>query len=195
MARSLTPTAIAALTSSNLNLELAYKAEFRAATLRFWTGYGEINLSSDTEPYLGNGILHDISGFSEDADKVVSENIKVTLAGIPTEMVAFATNEISRTHNGTISMLLFNDDSLLVAEFPIFKGEVGQVYINEKPSSSEIVLSYVDRLARLKVSREARYTPESQKALFPGDNGFDYVPELESKRLYWGRPDTTRQST
>jgi hypothetical protein len=59
--------------------------------------------------------------------------------------------------------------------------------IDEGPESATIVLSLENRLIALDRSKERRYTHEDQQLSFPGDKGFEFVPDLQDKEIIWGK--------
>ena len=178
------------INGSDLYVAYLYRGDFDSNILRFWTGTNDIDYQGVT--YKGNGFLHSISGFSEDAGKVVSESIAVRLAGVPSEIISLALNNAFQSRAGYISIAFLNSSGSIVGARRLFNGTLDTGDINENISSSTVSFVYKDDLARIKTSRELRWTPEEHKSDYPTDLGFDYVPLLESKRVYWGRSDTTR---
>ena len=191
MSRGLPPEVVEKL-EGNLKFGYSYKGVFDSGELRLWSGLGNITLNG--EVYLGNGLLHSSSGFSEETSEVNDQTMRIILSGFPANLLHYALNEAFQRGTCEISMVILNDDDSVLHIEPFFQGQIDYVDINENPNSSEIVFNYVNYGQSINVNREARWTPEEHKVRYPSDLGFDYVPSLEQVRIYWGRPDTTRSS-
>ena len=59
--------------------------------------------------------------------------------------------------------------------------------IRETGDTSTIELKLENRLIALERPNERRMTDEDQKNLFPGDIGFEFIPDLQDKQLVWGK--------
>ena len=59
--------------------------------------------------------------------------------------------------------------------------------INDTGETLTISVSIESRLIDLERPRIWRYTSEDQKRVYPTDKGFDFVNDLQSKQIIWGR--------
>jgi hypothetical protein len=69
----------------------------------------------------------------------------------------------------------------------IFAGYMDQMNIEEGADSSTIQLSIENKLIDLERPRTSRFTSAYQKSLFSNDLGLDFVEDLQTKELYWGK--------
>ena len=62
-----------------------------------------------------------------------------------------------------------------------------QMNIEEGPDSCTVQLTLENKLVDLERARVARFTSAYQKSIYPNDKGFDFVEDLQDKKLVWGR--------
>lgn len=70
--------------------------------------------------------------------------------------------------------------------YEFFNGRLDVPVIDEGAEMSTIAISYESELVDLDKPRARRYTSEDQKADYPADLGFDFVPALQDKTVVWG---------
>lgn len=179
----------------------------QAGPLFFWTGLGDLVVGSTT--YSGTGNMLQISEVTETAD-LRAAGATITLSGVPSETVSLALQEpyhgrecrikfgiLDANQNKTLNedgnAILLEDTSdidnsvgtvsLLI---DLFTGYMDRMDITEGPDNAIISLSVENKLIDLQSRKTRRYTSEYQKNLFPNDKAFDYINELQTKRLAWG---------
>lgn len=69
----------------------------------------------------------------------------------------------------------------------LFVGDMDQMDIIEGPDTSTVSVKVESRLITLDKPNLRRYTSENQKALFSGDLAFDFVNDLQTKEILFGR--------
>jgi len=177
--------------------------------LRLWTGAGTLVLQDGTE-WVGSGNFLNISSVEETAEMSV-KGATLTLSGIPSEVLSLALSEpyqgrVCNIYFGTFtqgnllqesgSYILLQDGSRIdlqdgAAGFnEIFSGYMDQMNIEEGPSGSTVELKVENKLIDLERARVARYSSGYQKTLYPNDLGFDFVEDLQDKKISWGRAST-----
>ena len=117
-----------------------------------------------------------------------SDGVKVSLTGIPSEIIAIALNYEYRNrpchvYLGAVSLA---DPNTLVGDPLVEVGGRMDVMSIEDSASSD--------LAR---ARERRFTNEDQQVEYPNDRGLEYVAGLQDKSVSWGiaePPSTSRSS-
>lgn len=185
MSRGLSGPFLAALSSEVLRPAIFFKASFATGDLRLWSGLGEITALS--EAYAGAGALLGLSSIDETQD-VVASGASVSLSGIPSELVSAALDEVEQGRVGSLYLGLLDDTGQLVDDpVLLFQGRVDVPEIADDIDTCTITISYESRLIDLTRAQEWRYTDESQKALFAGDRGFEYVTTIQDKEVVWGR--------
>jgi len=177
--------------------------------LRLWTGVGTLVLQDGTE-WVGSGNFLNISSVEETAEMSV-KGATLTLSGVPSEVLSLALSEpyqgrVCNIYFGTFtqgnllqesgSYILLQDGSRIdlqdgAAGFnEIFSGYMDQMNIEEGPSGSTVELKVENKLIDLERARVARYSSGYQKTLYPNDLGFDFVEDLQDKKISWGRAST-----
>ncbi len=182
--------------------------------LYLWSGLGDLTLG--TQVYTGAGNLLSISAIKETAE-VRAVGASLALSGIPSDLLSLVLSEPYQGRKARIkfgvlgvagsggSILLESGDYLLTEAgdqllleaaaagstvyFDIFVGDMDQMPISEGPETSTISLSVESRLIQLEQSIGARYTSEDQKRNYPDDLAFDFLLELQTDQLMWGRKD------
>lgn len=190
MSRELPQSVIDQFNSGAISIEVLYEGGFSTETIRLWTGIGDLVWNSNT--FKGNGYLLGIPGYTETKNQYQGNGVSVVLSGIPAELLAFALNDTSPKNTGKIYLAIFDMSGDILHVEQLFSGTLDQSVVNESPNYSEVVFTYEDEMSKLYVDRELRFTHEEQQSRYPGDRGFEYGPSIASKRIYWGRPDTTR---
>ena len=77
----------------------AVKLEFGSATLRFWNGYQQITINSET--YQGAGSLISISPI-EETSEIKAAGTSIVLQGLSTDIISIALTENYQNRNATI---------------------------------------------------------------------------------------------
>lgn len=183
-------------------VELQFDGE---QVLRLWTGQGTL-VYNDLEWY-GTGQLLSI-GAIEETTEIAAKGATLTLSGVPSEVLSLALTEpyqgrVANIYFGTFTKgklltessvyILLQDGSKLTLEdtktnlAQIFSGYMDQMNIDEGPETSTLSLVIENKLVRLEKASTARYTSAYQKSKYPNDKGFDFVEDLQTKEVYWGR--------
>ena len=208
MSRGLSESIVSVLTAESIKPFFAVRLFFDTQTLNFWTGLGDLTVDSVT--YTGTGRLLQISELSETAE-ISAQGATLTLSAIPSELISLALTE---PYQGRLCQIFFGvidanrqylvaeDGTYILAEdtsridlatgdpneiVEVFSGYMDQMNIEEGAETSTIGLSVESKLIDLERPRVFRYTDANQKARFPNDKGFEFVEDLQDKRLTWGR--------
>lgn len=161
------------------------EAFFKAETVRLFTGHAD--LSYDSKTWVGTGTLVDISSI-EETYELKAGGIRVSLSGVPTDMLSLALSDEYHGRDFILYMGAFTEARGLVADpVIVFRGFMDTMQINENGETSMITLSVENRLIDLERPRVRRYTSEDQKVDYPADKGFDFVVDLQDKGIRWGR--------
>lgn len=154
-------------------------------TLRMWTGLGELSYNSLI--WYGAGNLLTIEAI-EETSETAARGATVTLSAIPTEVVSLALSEPYQGRKATIYFGAHVEGQLDSASMTeVFSGYMDQMSIEEGPTNSSIQLSIENKLIDLERPRTARFTSAYQKSLYPDDLGLDFVEDLQTKQISWGR--------
>jgi hypothetical protein len=173
--------------------------------MRLWTGVG--TLVYEENSWYGTGNLLNFDAV-EETSEIAAKGATVTLSGVPSEVLSLALSEPyqgrqAKIYFGTFasdslltessSYILFEDGGKIMLEdtrtslTEIFAGYMDQMNIEEGADSSTIQLSIENKLIDLERPRTSRFTSAYQKSLFSNDLGLDFVEDLQTKELYWGK--------
>tara|TARA_R110002153_G_scaffold150344_4_gene301912 strand:- start:26 stop:679 length:654 start_codon:yes stop_codon:yes gene_type:complete len=197
MARTINAATQSALTASEVMPVYLFKAEFDEGTVYLWSGLG--NLTWDSQTWTGTGTFGSVSDI-EETTNVQANGVKVSLTGIPSEIIAIALNYEYRNrpchvYLGAVSLA---DPNTLVGD-PLVEvgGRMDVMSIEDSASIGSVIISIENRLIDLARARERRFTNEDQQVEYPNDRGLEYVAGLQDKSVSWGiaePPSTSRSS-
>lgn len=163
-------------------VELAFDND---QVLRFWTGLGTLNYNS--LEWYGTGNLLTLDSI-EETSEIAAKGATITLSGVPTEVVSLALSEPYQGRRATIYFGAHVEGQLDSASMTeVFSGYMDQMSIEEGPTTSSIQLTVENKLIDLERPRSARFTSAYQKSLYPDDLGLDFVEDLQTKQISWGR--------
>lgn len=184
--RSMTPATLAALNDPDVRPCLFYEGEFAGGFLRLWSGLQDMAWNAQT--WVGAGHVIGLGSIDEGTDVVASGTV-VTLAGMPSTLVSMVIDEAQQGLPGRIWIGFLQADGALIAD-PVqaFSGRLDVPQIADGADSCIVTVTYESRLIDLNTPREWRYTHESQKVLFPGDDGYAFVAGIQEKEITWGMP-------
>jgi len=209
MSRDLDPSTIKAISQDVVRPFFAVELKFDGdEVLRMWTGQGTLVLDNGTQ-WIGAGNLLDISSIEETAEMAV-RGATITLSGVPSEVLSLALSEpyqgrVCNIYFGTFSSgsllketgnyILLQDGSRINVETgekgfnQLFSGYMDQMNIDDSAETSTIELKVENRLIDLERARVARYTKYYQKSVYPDDDGLNFVEDLQTRKVPWGRSE------
>lgn len=161
------------------------KAEFDSGDVLMWSGLGDLDWAGET--WLGGGSLLGVEAIEESAE-VKATGTRVSLSGIPSELLSIALQE---DYSGRPLSIWFGatDESGNIIADPVllFKGRMDVMSIQEGSEFSKIDVTVESRLIEFERARERRYTSEDQKIDYPNDKGLEFVSSIQDKQIVWGR--------
>lgn len=207
MSRDLDPSTIDAISEDVVYPFFAVELKFDGdEILRMWTGQGTLVLDDGTQ-WAGTGELLNISSIEETAEMAV-KGATLTLSGVPSEVLSLALSEpyqgrVCDIYFGTFSRgsllqetgsyILLQDGSRINLEVgekgfnQLFSGYMDQMNIDDGGETSSIELKVENRLVDLERARVSRYTKFYQQSIYPDDDGFNFVEDLQTRKVPWGR--------
>ena len=174
--------------------------------LRLWTGVGTLVLQDGTE-WVGSGNLLNIS-MIEETQEIAVKGARISMSGIPSELLSLALTQAYQGRVCNIYFGTFTQGSLLQESGPyillqdgsridlqdgaagfnkIFSGYMDQMNILDAADTATIEMMVENKLIDLERARVARFTSGYQKSIYPNDKGFDFIEDLQDKKLPWGR--------
>lgn len=184
MTRSTPASLLTALSQPEVEPFYAVEMDFDSAPVRFWTGYGERTIFSET--YIGTGNLLNISGLDEVND-LSAKNITLQLSGVPTDLVSLALQEPYQRR--ACKVYFGTTDTSTPIE--VFSGLMDVMSIEDSGDASTITLTVESKLVRLEKASNWRYTNENHQSRYADDTFFSYVSGLQARDIVWGREVTS----
>jgi len=186
MARDLTAAVATEAQATDVRVEALAHFQFDSGSLRLWTGLGDLSWSGDT--YTGAGDLGAISPV-EEAAAVKTSDLTFSLSGLPASLV---TTALSEHYQGRVAEMWvgFFDDAWALIDDPVqlFAGRVDVMSVVDNGDTASISVTATNRLKDLDRPNNPRfYTLADQQQDFPGDLGFQYVPEMQNAVIVWGK--------
>jgi hypothetical protein len=182
MSRSLTADEVSALTSGRVYPAYFVQLEWGSGTTRYWSGNADATWNSLT--WTGGRLVR-VNAISETAE-LRAVGVEIVLGGVDSAELSLA---LSYTRVGKPVKiwlhLLSAAGVVLGGTDPTWAGRMDTCRGVQGPEP-QLVIHAESELAALMRTRTLRYTPESQKALYPGDKGLDYLPRQLSWSGQWG---------
>lgn len=189
---------------------LFIEADFDSYSLRMWSGLGD--LYWDNKTWVGGGSMLSVAAI-EESNEVKAVGTRVSLSGIPSELISMALQEdyqgrplkvylgaftteanFLAKEDGTLvlkedagSITVTTKDDIVTDPLIIFSGRMDVMTIAEGGDTSTIEITVENRLIDFERTRERRYTAEDQKIDYPNDKGFDFVASIQNVQITWGR--------
>lgn len=198
MPRMMSTAVAAAVLAKNVTLAIFAELAFADNTLYLFSGIGSItplgpaSNPASTFPYgktfTGMGWLAKLSSIPQ-TTKVQSQNVTLSLSGIPSSLVLEAVNQVRIAGAVTIWYAFFDSNfNLLTDPVQVFNGSMDVPSLSDGGDTSTISLSCENTLLSLNLSPNRRFDDPDQQISFPGDIGFSFVQALQNIQLFWPAP-------
>jgi hypothetical protein len=145
------------------------------------------NVTWDGHEWLGVGQLGGIGPVQETIESKAT-SLTLTLSGVDNESLAHALGDRYQGRLGRL-YIAFLDQAYAVVGEPIivFEGPMDSMPVKLAGGKITIAVTITDGRSDWDRPRLRRYTNEDQQAVYPGDKGFEFVPQMVEKQLNWGR--------
>lgn len=187
MAREIATATAAACSGSSLAPIFMADIETAGGNVRMWTGLGSIHW--DGKEFLGGGDLVSVSSVEEKhGDQVEAQGLAFSISGVNPDQLSVALGEVRQGLPATLYFAVVDEASgtLLGEPVIVYSGLTDIPTIDDTGTEITISLATESKIIDLERARSRRYTPEDQKAVHPGDKGFDYVASLTDAKISWG---------
>lgn len=184
MSRGLSPAMEAASAAAIARPVLAAELDFSGGVVRVCSCPYTVTI--DGEAFLGVGTFGSVSPV-EEGSELQSYGIALELSGIPPELISTALGEHYQGRPCQIYLALLDEAHQVIASPVIlWSGRIDTMDV-DLGDSATITVSAENRLVDWERPRTRRYTNEDQRAEYPDDKGFEFVPQMQQKQLVWGR--------
>tara|TARA_R100001086_G_scaffold246512_1_gene178887 strand:- start:372 stop:989 length:618 start_codon:yes stop_codon:yes gene_type:complete len=171
---------------ANDQQQIAYAVNlgFDSGSVDVWTGAGDFT-GSDGITYTGAGEFLSVSNVEESAE-LSSTNLTITLSGLNSKIVGYATAENYQSRPVTLNMFFFHPETAQeVDKVILFKGRMDTLTVTDGDSFS-VIISCENLLIDLTRPKNLFFTPETQEFLHSGDRGLEFVPRIQEQTINWG---------
>src|SRR6202050_3348408 len=199
MPRLLSPTFIQQLVSSGVSRPVLFvKLAFANATLYLFGGVGSFTPTGSAysplatfpygETWTGMGWLAKVSTIPQ-TTKVQAQNITLSLAGIPGDLVSEAIGQVRISGSATVWLGFFDSSGALIPDpVQLFAGALDVPTINDSGQTCTIGITAENPLLLLNEAPSRMFDDADQQIYYPGDLGFSFVDALANLTLFWPSP-------
>jgi hypothetical protein len=171
-----------ALGASNLAPVMFVQLDFDSGTVRVTNLAFDIVWNGNT--WLGAAYVGSIDAIVEN-ETIQANGLSFTLSGIPSALIATALGEQYQGRKAQVWLGAISAAALVADPVLVFSGRMDVMNIS-LGSTATIKVNAESRLADFERPRIRRYNDADQRALYPSDPSFQYVPQMINKSLYWG---------
>jgi hypothetical protein len=141
----------------------------------------------DGQEWDGVGQLGAIGPIEESIESK-STGLALTLSGVDAENLAKAIGDRYQGRTGRVYIALLDNAYEIIGE-PVlsFEGPMDSMPVKVAGETISITVNITDGRADWEQPRTVRYTNEDQQARYPGDKGFEFVPQMVEKNIIWGQ--------
>jgi hypothetical protein len=183
MSRTVTPAVDAALSAGHVPLVVLVEMDFPSQFLRL--NNSAVNINWNGYDWLGVGRLGSIDPVKEGAD-LQARGLAMRISGIDPASIALALGTQYQGRSCKVwAAPLTTDHAVLADPVLIFWGRMDTMDL-DVGATATITVNAESRLADWDRPRVRRYNHEDQQIDYPGDKGFEFVPQMVEKELRWG---------
>jgi len=184
--RTMQETAAAALQNTNVPYMVLVELDFVEGVVRMCNAGYAFQWNGHT--WTGAGNLGSISAIEEGQD-LQMYGCTLTLSGLASDIIAKCFGVGYSGRAATIWLApLDSNYNILADPVIVFKGRMDTMPI-QLGENSAVQVTIESKLVDWERPRVRRYNNEDQQAEFPGDLGFEFVPQMVEKNLLWGRTE------
>lgn len=182
-ARALTPSVDSALAAGHVPLLVFVLMDFPSGILRM--NNSAVTIAWGGADWIGVGRLGGIGAVEEGAT-LEARGLKFSISGIPRDNIAVAFGQAYQGRDCKAWAAPLTAAHAVIADpVLVFHGRMDTMDI-DLGETATITVSAESRLADWDRPRVRRYNHEDQQIDYPGDKGFEFVPQMVEKELRWG---------
>ena len=180
-----TPEVKAALRTGNVLLAGFASFDLRHTRARFWTGLGKYTFMG--AQWTGMGDMASMSEV-EETTELRATGMEFSLTGVPTTLGNRSLIDYLEFHTktgGEVEAFIGIFDRSTYTIIPdakqIFSGSIDAPVIRLSGAEFSVTIAAEGPLAGMNMTPGQRLNDETQRALFPGDRGFEFVTAIQKK--------------
>jgi hypothetical protein len=122
-------------------------------------------------------------------NKVVAQNITLSLSGIPASLVTEAVAQVRITGSATVFLAFFSPTGAVIADpIQVFAGSLDVPSLDDSGETSTISITAENPLLLLNEAPNRQFDDMDQQIYYPGDLGMSFVETLGNLALFWPSP-------
>jgi len=161
------------------------KLEFDSGTVGWSNAYRQITYDGFT--YLAAGPLGSI-GTVEEAPGVKSSSVAITVSGVTETVISLLLSEPYINRPASIYAAVTDEDWSFDSTLCklMFRGTMDNIngVMGQNPA---FTITLKSRLGDWERQRSFKYSDADQQRIYPGDLGFNFIPQLSQKQIIWPR--------
>lgn len=177
-------------TISDDYIEVGFVELSLSSPARFWTGHGTFTATmpgESSQSWIGAGDVGTIDKILESINNA-QNGVNFVLSGIDNDLLVSALTEDYQGRAAKVWVAYLDSSYAIIADpVLVFSGQMDVMSTEDGDETGSIFLSCESRDAILRRRSESLLTDEEQQRLFPGDKGLEFVTELQSKEVIWGK--------
>ena len=155
---------------------------------RLHTGIGDIAFGGNT--YMGVGDFGGVDVIEEQAE-LKSSTVQLKLSGVNPAFIDQALNSVYHARQAEIYLGFFEPDGSLTDDPDLWLDLLMDTMEISLDRESEIILNCENEMVYWNQPADLAYNDEDQQRLFPGDVGFEFLPQLQDARVVVGGRNVT----
>lgn len=183
MSRTVTLAVAEALNAGHVTACHLIEIQFGSGTVRVTEAPYDITWGVNT--YSGFGRAGTVEGIRESAESEAT-GLRLSLAGPIAAYLSLALQEPLQGDPVNVWVTFFDANHQIIPD-PVleFAGRADTMSVSESAGQSTIVLTAESRFADFARPRVRRFNDADQQAQYPGDKGFEYLPQMVEKTIIW----------
>jgi hypothetical protein len=192
VSRDLTTAARAAIAGEVVIRTVAVALDFASGMLRLNGTTDDLVIDGDT--YVGAGMLGSISAVEETAE-LASTTLRLTLSGIPRDLVPAALAEAYQNRAATVWEVPLDPDTYqpIADPFIVFRGRMDVMTVQTGAETCTVEVQVTNRLVDWERPKRVLFSDEEQRRRHPGDTSFRYASGMAEKNVVWPVGDWFRK--
>lgn len=185
--RALNASLEAELSKQTVRVALLVWLDFPSGAVRCHTGTGDLSYGGYT--WTGAGELLSFSAFPETTDGQ-AQGCTVDISGVDADAISDVMDDNFQNRDAEIRIAFFDSSLAIIESEILFKGRMDTADIRVGADASTVIsVAIENKLIDQTRSVVWRYSPEDQKALYPGtvDKGFDFIALIQDQPITWGQ--------
>lgn len=179
--RTITQAAAAILSGRNVPVTLLVEL---ALTQTVYLNLSSVTINYDGHDWLGAGSLGAIEEINEAAGDY--SGLKLSLSGVPSDMLSIALEEQIRNKVVTLSLALFDPDTHAVEDvYQVWSGRLDTMQITQSQGSCVIAATAEPAAVEFARPKPLRYTDTDQKTIDADDTSLRFIVRQAQHNDVW----------